>query len=106
MKAMTSARIYSGYNSDSGVTFTHEYGFQPSFTVGQASFNGVSGAGLHHTGVLSFRTPPNDPHDVGNINDFHTWEPFVYADQCIGETFGTTMGAGQEGYVLINLFFW
>lgn len=111
MNGMTSHWIYSGYNSDQGVSYTHEWDFGPSFTVAQASFYGVGGGGLHHTGIVSYRHRPDPngpdiPVDVGDVNDFHTWKPFIYVDQCSGVTFATVVGAEQDAYMLANLFFW
>lgn len=59
MKGMTGGGLYSGYNSDNGLSFTREFNFAPSFTVGQASFYGISGGGLHHTGIAAYRFRPN-----------------------------------------------
>jgi len=112
MKGMSSGWAYSGYtDADSGIMYTWEWDFAPTYSVGQVSFNDVSGSGEHHTGVISYRYRPQ-PNGadhiaaVGNPNDWSSWPPYVYADKCTGITFASIMGTDQEAYILGNLFFW
>jgi hypothetical protein len=56
---MSSGWAYSGYNSDHGIDYTWEWDFGPSFTVGQVTFHGIHGGGLHQTGVVSYRYRPD-----------------------------------------------
>jgi hypothetical protein len=111
MKSMSSGSAYSGYNSDNGVDYTSEWDFAPSYTVAQVSLYGLSGGGLHHAGVISYRYRP-DPNGqdiivgIGDPNNWGSWAPYIYVDQCTGVTFGAAGGAEQDLYVLVNLFFW
>jgi len=111
MSSMSSGWAYSGYNSDNGIVYTWEWDFAPAYTVGQVSIRGVAGDGQHITGVISYRYRP-DPHgaettvNLGDANDWKTWQAYVYADQCSGITFGSAVGAEQEMWILGNLFFW
>ena len=86
MSSMSSGWAYSGYNSDNGIVYTWEWDFAPAYTVGQVSIRGVAGDGQHITGVISYRYRP-DPHgaettvNLGDANDWKTWQAYVYADQ-------------------------
>jgi hypothetical protein len=111
MNGMSSGWAYSGYtDNDNGIMYTWEWDFAPTYTVGQVSFNDVSGEGEHHTGVLSYRHRPQRGPDqsvsVGDPNNWGSWLPYVYADNCTGITFASIMGTDQEAYILGNLFFW
>ena len=108
MNSMTSGYLYSGYNSDHGLSYTYEVNFGPAYTVGQASFHGVDGDGLHHTGVAAyrFRPDPNGPEQTVNLGAWKSWAPYIYVNQASSVTFGIAVGAKQEAYVLFNLFFW
>ena len=108
MNGMSSVWIYSGWDPDNGITYTHEWNFGPSYTVAQASFYGVDGGGAHHTGVAGyrFRPDPNGPEQVVNFGDWPSWAPYIYVDQVSSVTFGTAVGADQEAYMLGNLFWW
>lgn len=108
MNAMNSGGLYSGYNPDHGVSFTNEVNFAPNYTVAQASFYGVDGEGLHHTGVTAYRFRPNPtgPEQAVNLGGWQSWAPCVYINQASSVTFGVVVGAKQEAYVLYNLFFW
>lgn len=111
MNGMTSGWAFGGFNANNGITSTWEWDFAPAFTVAQVSLHGVVGGGLMFTGVISYkyRPNPNEPDvavPVGDPNNLNTWGPFLYADQCTGVTFGSAQGAGQEFWILGNLFFW
>lgn len=111
MNSMTSGWAYGGYNSDNGIVYTWEWDFAPAYTVAQVTLRGVSGGGLMITGVVSYKYRP-DPNGadisvaVGDPNNWNTWGPYLYADQCTGVTFGSAQGAQQEFWILGNLFFW
>jgi hypothetical protein len=108
MKSMFSTWIYSGFNSDHWITYTHEWNFAPSFAVAQASFYTVVGAGSHHTGIAGYRSLP-DPAGSEipvSLGDWPSWPPYIYVDQLTSVTFGVAVGAEQEASVLVNVFFW
>lgn len=108
MNGMTSAWVYSGYNSDHGVSFSYEVNFPPTFTVAQATLSYVTGGGLHKVGIVGFRHRPtaDGPEQSVNHGDWPTWPEFVYVDRMTSVTFGTTVGAQQECTMIGNLFFW
>lgn len=110
VKGMASGSIYSGYDPD-GVDFTWEWDFARSGAVGQISVSGVTGEGLHQSGITSYRyqTKPNGPEQVTQVADpayFMGWLPFLFADNCTGMTFSIAMGGHQSANFLCNVFFW
>lgn len=109
MKAMSTTELYSGYNSDDGFTYSHEWNISPAFTVAQATFTGVDGGGLHHVGIMAyrFRPDPSGPEIPVNFgDDFHAWPGCVYVHNLSSVTFTVAVGAEQEVYIIENLFFW
>src|SRR5262245_49327098 len=105
---MSSVWIYSGYNSDHGFSYTHEWNVSPQYTVAQASFNYVTGEGLHKTGIVRYRHRPtaDGPEQTVNYGDWPSWPSYVYQNRLTSITFGTAVGAHQECSMLGNLFFW
>ena len=108
MNGMTSVWIYSGYNSGSGFSYTHEWNFPPAFVVAQASFYYVTGEGLHKAGIVSYRhrPDPSGPEQSVSFGNWPSWQPYIYVDRLSSVTFGTVVGARQECSMLGNIFFW
>lgn len=107
MQGMTSSWIYSGYNSQQGSTFTHEWIFSPRYIVAQCSIYYCSGGGLHMVGVAGYRYRAQDGSDQPvSFGDWPSWPSNIYVDQCTSVTFGTAVGAQQELTALLNFFFW
>jgi len=109
MKGMSSMWIYSGYNSKKGFGYTHEWNFEPGFfVVAQAGLHGVSGEGLHHCGIVSYRHRP-DPKGAEipvHLGEWPTWAGYIYVNNATSVTFGSAVGARQELYMWGNLYFW
>jgi hypothetical protein len=108
MNGMSSVWIYSGYNSGSGITYTHEWNFAPSFTVAYPVIYGVSGGGLHHSGIAAYRhrPKPNGAEETVNLGAWPSWAAYIYVNQLTSVTFGVAVGAKQELYVHGNISFW
>jgi hypothetical protein len=107
MQGMFSNWIYSGYNSDSGSTFTHEWNFPPMYIVAQCSIHYCSGGGLHQVGIFGYRYLAQDGSDQPVwFGDWPSWPSDIYVDQCTSVTFGTAVGAAQEVTGLLNFFVW
>jgi hypothetical protein len=107
MNGMTSISIYSGYNSGSGFSYSHEWNFAPAFTAAFASLYYVSGGGLHYAGIAGYRhrPDPNGPEQTVNFSE-SPWPAFIYVDQLTSVTFATGVGASQELYMHGNISFW
>src|SRR5438128_996451 len=98
MNGMMSVWIYSGYNSDEGIVYTHEWNFSPQYAVMQASLLEVDGEGAHGTGVAGYRyrATPDGPETNVVIDSWRAWAPYAYVDRASSVTFGSAVGAHQE----------
>jgi hypothetical protein len=106
MKGMSSGGLYSGYNPDTGVTYSQEWNLSPQYTVAQATLFHVTGGGLHKTGIMAYRTRAGGTEQAFNFGSWPTWPSYVYADKMSSITFATAVGANQVCSMTGNLFFW
>lgn len=108
MNGMSTVWVYSGYNSNNGISFTYEVNIPPTYTVAQASTFYVTGGGLHKVGIAGYRYRPTSdgPEQTVNLGNWPQWAGYVYVDRMTSVTFATAVGAKQECTMHGNLFFW
>ena len=79
----------------------------PPADVGAAvAFRGVSGGGLHHTGIQRYRKRlPSGADETIDFGTWPRWPPAVF-DRMSSVTFALALGANQEAYVLARMDYW